>query len=153
MAATLLVLIAIAFDVTPAWAQEGTTIEVLTDEPRLLTMDIDDTLIGSKPVIGAIAGQTLVGIGTRPQNAMLYAVGVDAATDTVSLYLLSWRTGVATPLGTAPVVGRKFSALARSLPLSTPTAPAAPITVEYVRYQSTTGFLDGGGAALATKVY
>ena len=45
-----------------------------------------------------------------------------------------------------PSVGKRFSVLVESL------TPAAPITVEYARYQSAGGFLDSGGAALATRV-
>ena len=43
-------------------------------------------------------------------------------------------------------VGKRFSVLVESLTV------AAPITVEYARYQSVGGFLDSGGAALATRV-
>jgi hypothetical protein len=43
-------------------------------------------------------------------------------------------------------VGKRFSVLVESL------TPAAPITVEYARYQSASGFLESGGAALATRV-
>jgi hypothetical protein len=42
--------------------------------------------------------------------------------------------------------GKRFSVMVESL------TPAAPITVEYARYQSVGGFLDSGGAALATRV-
>jgi hypothetical protein len=42
--------------------------------------------------------------------------------------------------------GRRFSVLVSS------QADGLPITVEYSRYQSAAGFLDGGGAALATRV-
>jgi hypothetical protein len=43
-------------------------------------------------------------------------------------------------------VGKRFSVLVESL------TAAAPITVEYSRYQSAGRFLDSGGAALATRV-
>jgi hypothetical protein len=43
-------------------------------------------------------------------------------------------------------VGKRFSVLVEGL------TPAAPITVEYARYQSASGFLESGGAALATRV-
>ena len=43
-------------------------------------------------------------------------------------------------------VGKRFSVMVESL------TPAAPITVEYARYQSAGGFLDSGGDALATRV-
>ena len=44
--------------------------------------------------------ETLVGIDFRPNNGMLYGLGVNAAADTATLYLISQRTGFATPVGT-----------------------------------------------------
>jgi Domain of unknown function (DUF4394) len=52
------------------------------------------------PITGLIAGQTLVGIDFRAANGLLYALGVNAATDTGSLYTLSLQNGVATLVGT-----------------------------------------------------
>jgi hypothetical protein len=85
--------------VDAAWAQSGRTAHVLTTSGTILTIDLDGTQLASAPVTGVTAGETLVGIEIRPQNAMVYAVGVNAVTETVSLYLLSWRTGVATVIG------------------------------------------------------
>jgi hypothetical protein len=50
---------------------------------------------------GVTAGETLVAIDYRPQNGLLYGLGVDAANDTATLYLISPRGGVATAIGTA----------------------------------------------------
>ena len=53
----------------------------------------------SIPVTGLTAGQTLVGIDVRPTNGLLYGLGVNAATDTATLYNISVLTGVATIVG------------------------------------------------------
>src|SRR6266516_4865920 len=58
----------------------------------------------SIPVTGLVAGQTLVGIDVRPTNGLLYGLGVNAATDTATLYNISVLTGVATIVG-SPVLG------------------------------------------------
>jgi len=50
---------------------------------------------------GIVAGDALVAIDRRPQNGMLYGLGVNTTTDTVQLYLISAATGVCTPVGTA----------------------------------------------------
>jgi hypothetical protein len=52
-------------------------------------------------ITGVSASETLVGIDFRPQNGLLYGLGVNATADTATLYLISHRTGVATPVGTA----------------------------------------------------
>src|SRR5215208_3259882 len=46
-------------------------------------------------------GETLVGIDFRPQNGLLYALGVNATADTGTLYTLSTRTGQLAVVGTA----------------------------------------------------
>src|SRR5262245_58930767 len=43
-------------------------------------------------VTGVTAGETLVGIDFRPQNGLLYGLGVNAGADTMSVYLISQRT-------------------------------------------------------------
>ena len=53
----------------------------------------------SIPVTGVLAGQTLVGIDVRPANGLLYGLGVNAATDTATLYTISGLTGGATIVG------------------------------------------------------
>jgi Domain of unknown function (DUF4394) len=59
----------------------------------------------SIPVTGLTAGQTLVGIDVRPANGLLYGLGVNATTDTATLYNISVLTGVATIVGTIGGVG------------------------------------------------
>src|SRR5262245_50552659 len=50
-------------------------------------------------VTGVNAGETLVGIDFRPQNGVLYGLGVDAAANTGTLYAISVRTGFAAAVG------------------------------------------------------
>jgi uncharacterized protein DUF4394 len=54
----------------------------------------------TKPIIGVVAGETLVGIDVRPQNGMLYGVGVNATADTATLYVIGRETGQAGVVGT-----------------------------------------------------
>jgi len=55
-------------------------------------------------ITGVTAGETLVGIDVRPQNQQLYALGVNATTDTATLYHLAPENGIATVVGTASSV-------------------------------------------------
>ncbi|MBN9518679.1 DUF4394 domain-containing protein [bacterium] len=50
-------------------------------------------------ITGIAAGETLVGIDFRPQNGFLYGLGVNAAADTASLYVISPQTGAAAIVG------------------------------------------------------
>ena len=52
-------------------------------------------------ITGVASGETLVGIDFRPQNGFLYGLGVNATTDTGTLYAISIRTGFAGIVGTA----------------------------------------------------
>ncbi|BAU41765.1 DUF4394 domain-containing protein [Leptolyngbya sp. O-77] len=53
-------------------------------------------------ITGLGAGETLVGIDVRPQNGLLYGLTSNGAGG-IRLYVISPRTGVATPLTNAPV--------------------------------------------------
>jgi hypothetical protein len=55
----------------------------------------------TKAITGVIAGETLVGIDIRPQNGMLYGLGVNATADTATLYVIGRETGSAGVIGTA----------------------------------------------------
>ena len=59
------------------------------------------TVSASIAITGVQATETLVGIDFRPQNGLLYALGVNAAADTATLYTISTRTGVASVVGAA----------------------------------------------------
>jgi hypothetical protein len=63
------------------------------------------TVIG---ITNITAGETLVGIDFRPQNGLLYALGVDAASNTATLYAISTRTGIAAIVGTASSIALTF---------------------------------------------
>ncbi len=73
---------------------------------------MNPTVGTSTPITGLTAGQTLVGIDFRPANNLLYGLGVNAATDTATLYTISVQTGVATAVG-SPI---SFGSLAVDLP-------------------------------------
>jgi hypothetical protein len=53
-----------------------------------------------QPISGITAGETLVGIDVRPANGMLYGLGVNATTNTGTLYVIS-RDAFASPVGVA----------------------------------------------------
>jgi hypothetical protein len=72
----------------------------------LVSFDPETPSVGTSiPVTGLTAGQTLVGIDVRPANGLLYGLGVNATTDTATLYNISVLTGVATIVGTIGGVG------------------------------------------------
>ncbi|HEX5923281.1 MAG TPA: DUF4394 domain-containing protein [Baekduia sp.] len=54
----------------------------------------------TKTIIGVVAGETLVGIDVRPQNGMLYGLGVNATANTATLYVIGRETGQAGVVGT-----------------------------------------------------
>ena len=67
---------------------------------NLVSFDPSNPTVGNTIAItGLTAGETLVGIDFRPQNGLLYGLGVNAANDTATLYVISTRTGVATKVG------------------------------------------------------
>jgi hypothetical protein len=61
--------------------------------PAVLTSDL--------AVTGLVAGEVLAGIDFRPQNGLLYGLGVNAAANTASLYNITLRTGFAAVVGSA----------------------------------------------------
>lgn len=54
----------------------------------------------TQAISGVAAGETLVGIDSRPATGQLYALGVNATANTATLYLLDPQTGAATAVGT-----------------------------------------------------
>ena len=68
----------------------------------LITFNPTSPSVGTSiSITGVTAGQTLVGIDSRPLNGVLYSLGVNATIDTATLYAISVRTGVATVVGSA----------------------------------------------------
>jgi Domain of unknown function (DUF4394) len=106
----------------------------LTDANALVSFNPAAPAVGTPiPVTGLFAGQTLVGIDVRPANGGLYALGVDAAADTATLYTISPLTGVATIVGTID-----FTALAVDLPGSGYGFDFNPV-VDRIRVTTDTG--------------
>ena len=68
---------------------------------NLVSFDLANPSISesSITIVGVTAGQTLVGIDFRPLNGLLYGLGVNATTDTATLYVISTQTGVAAAVG------------------------------------------------------
>ena len=60
------------------------------------------TVANTIAITNLAAGETLVGIDFRPQNGMLYGLGVNAAANTATLYGISTRTGFAFVVGGVP---------------------------------------------------
>jgi hypothetical protein len=60
------------------------------------------------PITGVTAGERLVGIDMRPATGQLYALGINAASDRGTLYVLEPQTGanaLATPVGMPSQIG------------------------------------------------
>lgn len=53
-----------------------------------------------RPVSGLTVGETLVALDVRASTGQLYGLGVNAATDSATLYLIQPRLGILTPVGT-----------------------------------------------------
>jgi Domain of unknown function (DUF4394)/Bacterial Ig-like domain (group 3) len=92
---------------TASWGQGRTAYMMSWLSTDLLTVDTANpgTPIASVPITGVTPGELLVDLDIRPLNGMLYALGVNGNTDTMTLYVLSPRTGVATPVGVGGVTG------------------------------------------------
>ncbi len=102
------------------------------------------------------AGETLVGIDFRPQNGMLYALGVNAGANTGTLYAISTRTGLATPIGPPSQIALVSGGAPVDLPASGYGFDFNPATDE-IRVTTATGLnfrinpntgapIDGNGA-------
>jgi hypothetical protein len=115
---------------------------VLTDD-ALVAFDTANpaAALPAVPVTG-LGTDTLVGIDVRPLNGLLYGLGVDATAGTATLYAISARTGVATPVGAAGSIALSD---AGGLPLNLPDPAAAGYGVDFnpvadrLRVVTTTG--------------
>lgn len=89
-----------------AWAQ-GQTGYVLTTTNQLITIDVNNpgTALASVAITGVVAGETLVGIDVRPENGYIYGLGVNHTADTMTVYAISARTGVAALIGAGGFAG------------------------------------------------
>ncbi|WP_161810735.1 DUF4394 domain-containing protein [Steroidobacter agaridevorans] len=55
-------------------------------------------------IAGVTAGETLVGIDFRPQTGQLFSFGVNADTDTGTIYIIDPQNGMAMPVGSTGMV-------------------------------------------------
>jgi hypothetical protein len=83
-------------------AGPNTTFFLLTDDNRIaaLTDGLPDKPATPVALTGVTAGETLVGIDVRPQNGLLYGLGINATANIGTLYLVNPQNGVATAIGT-----------------------------------------------------
>jgi hypothetical protein len=102
------------------------SIYVLTNDGKLATVPIDNPAAGGPAVTitGVTPGETIVAIDVRPQTQRLYALGVNHAADTATLYHLSPETGFAGVVGAA-------SGIAYTTDGSTPVDLPDPATVSW----------------------
>ena len=85
-------------DVVPLEDRVTPSAFALSDN-RLLVIDTArPTTPITIPLVGINAGDTLVDVDIRPQNGFLYGLGYNANAGRVTLYSLSHRAGVATPI-------------------------------------------------------
>ncbi len=76
------------------------------------------------PVAGLTAGETLVGLDSRPQTGQLYGLGINATANTGTLYLVDPQTAAATAVGAASQIAFVTAA-------ATPVDFQDPATVGY----------------------
>ncbi|RZK62050.1 MAG: DUF4394 domain-containing protein [Hymenobacter sp.] len=92
----------------PAAAQTayGLSANPLTGATSLVTFQLTapGTFTATVPVTGLAAGQTLVGIDTRPATGQLFALGYNTTGTQAQLYILNITTGALTAVGTAQTV-------------------------------------------------
>jgi hypothetical protein len=78
---------------------------------QVITLSADGTQLSRFPstslatpatvtIAGVTAGETLVGIDYRPQTGQLFSFGVNATTDTGTVYIIDPQNGMASPVGT-----------------------------------------------------
>lgn len=118
-----------------------TPIYILSEDGTSLTTGtLNGTGTSGTPIAltGVVAGDTLVSMDVRPQNQSLYALGVNAADNTVRLYHLSPQTGTAVPLGAAASLQESTLGMTIDLPETTWDIDFNP-AVDRVRVVSQTG--------------
>jgi len=93
----------------------GLALQTPATTPTLFALSADGTQLSrllstslTTPVTVTIAnvtpGETLVGIDYRPQTGQLFSLGVNATTDTGTIYIIDPQTGAASVVGTAGMV-------------------------------------------------
>jgi hypothetical protein len=112
---------ALAFALSGATPGAGALLAIDTANPAVTA---------STAITGVSATDTLVGIDFRPQNGLLYGLGVNAATGstglgTATLYAISTRTGVATAVGGVGSIALQSGATTTPTPLPLPDPAVA----------------------------
>jgi len=93
----------------------GLALQTPATIPTVFTLSADGTQLSrflstalttpvTVTIAGVTAGETLVGIDFRPQTGQLYSFGVNATTDTGTVYVIDPQTGSASVVGTAGMV-------------------------------------------------
>ncbi len=83
-------------------ASAGTPIVALTTAGSLLRFSSNSPgTVTTVAITGITAGETLVGIDYRPATGQLFGLGINAAADTGTLYILDPQSGAATVVGAA----------------------------------------------------
>jgi hypothetical protein len=161
-----------SYDVAP---QARRTIDVNVEVPELGSTSFAMSITSTQPIaaeramwwetypwtegsnsIGAMETGTVWGIGEAAEGGALEAstfalvANASATAGTVRFTVVplagNARLTVRIADGFPRALGQRFSVLVESL------TAGVPITVEYARYLSSTSFLDGGGAAVATRI-
>ena len=93
---------AVLFMLIASVTMKAQTIYGLTTDSKLVSFSASTpgTLITNVSITGTKVGQTLTGLDVRPATGELFALGYDATTDSVTVYVLNPTTGVATPKAT-----------------------------------------------------
>jgi hypothetical protein len=102
LAVAVLAAAALGAAATPAALAAPAERAFALSDNRLLSFDpAAPAAATTKPITGVSAGETLVGIDVRPQNGVLYGLGVNATANTATLYVIGRDTAQAGIVGTA----------------------------------------------------
>ncbi len=131
----------LAIQATPAFPHVGLSADGTQIVRFTLAAGTVAATTASVATTGVTAGEVLVGLDFRPQTGQLYGLGVDAMTDTATLYLIDPQTGAATAVG---VTGQIAYVDATGMPVDLPAATAGygfdfNPTVDRVRVTTGTG--------------
>ena len=98
--------IAVFIDLTLPPVIAGRTVYGLTSNAYLMSFDSDNpaTVRSHLAISGITAGQTIVGLDSRPATGQLYAMGYNATTGECQLYTINPTTAAATILNATPTI-------------------------------------------------
>lgn len=97
--------IAIQIDRTVPPQLKGTLAYALSSTNNLVSFDTENPRIirNAVPVTGIATGQNLVGLDSRPATGELFGMGYNPTSGEARLYQINPATGMATPIGMAPL--------------------------------------------------